>query len=496
MPLPTKKRKRKPSNDKDVEALLVLKDTWNFQASNFINELIALKRGLNGRGDPQYMLPPGRVTKPFDTKVPTFINQLTQKYRVLSSAALEITQKQDELSKHKAARKSEHKSESGPGNEGHNPFSVLTQKSSHYEAQLVAEATNPLTRSLWRFKSLFNSDHNMRAKWEILSLSVQAKQTSKDLQNAAVSGGNDTTERIEKHYNILKAQFRDMGKFLRTTIDPKDAEFGSLVIDDPLMSELKKFQREFNSAYNLGEVRLRTRFLHFEKQFRNAEDEVEKQLIINQIAEYYSRVQLLFKEKFPTEWKGSIYQLEKDLPVNMKVEETLEEKLERQREIKERTLDWRVNNESAKIVDEVKKSNEGLSQDEPAAQVPEIPFEEEPEVGTEGGQDFRKGVSDVTKLAHNFMSRYLKKKLLDMPFSGKSSLFRIGLYKKTQQMIKELNSFMDGIQSNSPNEELYTMFNSMKKLLEDIRIEKENLASILVPELKTEKSVKQVVKKK
>ena len=465
MPLPTKKRKRKLSKDKDIEALLVLKDNWNFQASNFINELIALKRGVNGRGDPQYMLPPTRVTNTVDPKISSFLNQLAQKYRTLSSNALEIVQKQNELSKMKAEQKSEHKSKNHDGDSSDNPFSALTGKASSYEALLISEATNPLTRNLWRFKSLFKGDPNRRAKWDILSLSVEAKQAAKDLQNASVSRGDDVASKLETHFNTLRDKFKDIGKFLRTTINQNDAEFGTLVIDDPLLSELKNFQREFNSAYNLGETNLRSRFIHFDKQFRNASDEVEKKLIISQISEYYEKVKDLFKKKYPNEWKGSIYQLEKTLPLNMKKDKYLD-----------RLNDLQEDNEQE--VNHIVTPNTNVKPNDGENTVDEHPFEIDDSVGI--GDQFRtKKSSQLSIVAHSFISRHLKKKVFELPFSGRSSLFRINLYNKTDEMIKKLNAFMDYIQKDSSDKELYEIFNSMKKLLEDIRIEKDNVVSFV-----------------
>lgn len=118
MPLPQRRRKRKPSPDKEIESILVLKDTLEDQVFVFNAELGvlrqqmgALRRGIGGLGDRRSNLPPSHVTQPIHPKVSTFISQVANRYKALGGRfasiqelAQEIIRKQDELSRERAQR--------------------------------------------------------------------------------------------------------------------------------------------------------------------------------------------------------------------------------------------------------------------------------------------------------------------------------------------------------------------------------------------------------
>jgi hypothetical protein len=85
---------RKTSPDPVQEALRGHKDTWNHEASLLIAQLIAFKRGLNGRGEPKVGLPPGSIKDPIPSEVGSYLDQLADRYNKLISDAHSIIDEQ------------------------------------------------------------------------------------------------------------------------------------------------------------------------------------------------------------------------------------------------------------------------------------------------------------------------------------------------------------------------------------------------------------------
>lgn len=92
------KEARKTSPDPVQEALRGHKDTWNHEASLLIAQLIAFKRGLNGRGEPKVGLPPGSIKDPIPSEVGSYLDQLADRYNKLISDAHSIIEEQSHYS--------------------------------------------------------------------------------------------------------------------------------------------------------------------------------------------------------------------------------------------------------------------------------------------------------------------------------------------------------------------------------------------------------------
>lgn len=95
------KKARKKSTDPVQEALRTHKDKWNQAAKEFIDRMISFKRGLNGRGDPKYGLPPGSIKDPLPGQVVSFLSQLASNFEQLASEAERIEQEQASYSEHR-----------------------------------------------------------------------------------------------------------------------------------------------------------------------------------------------------------------------------------------------------------------------------------------------------------------------------------------------------------------------------------------------------------
>lgn len=88
------KEARKSSADPVQEALRAHKDTWNHETSLLIAQLIAFKRGLNGRGEPKVGLPGGSIKDPIPSEVGNYLDQLADRYNKLISDAHSIIEEQ------------------------------------------------------------------------------------------------------------------------------------------------------------------------------------------------------------------------------------------------------------------------------------------------------------------------------------------------------------------------------------------------------------------
>lgn len=98
----TVKTARKASNDPVQEALRQHKDTWNHEASLLIAQLIAFKKGLNGRGESKVGLPPGSIKDPVPPAVGSYLDQLADRYNKLISDAHSIIDEQANYSENRA----------------------------------------------------------------------------------------------------------------------------------------------------------------------------------------------------------------------------------------------------------------------------------------------------------------------------------------------------------------------------------------------------------
>lgn len=81
---------RKKSNDPVQESLRSRKDKWNSMVKDLISKIIAFKRGVNGRGDSQYGLPPSNIKDPFPSEISSFLNTLSSNFEEVAREAARI----------------------------------------------------------------------------------------------------------------------------------------------------------------------------------------------------------------------------------------------------------------------------------------------------------------------------------------------------------------------------------------------------------------------
>jgi uncharacterized membrane protein (UPF0127 family) len=83
-----------PSKDPVQQQLRDKKKGWNLASKEFIKRLIALKKGLNGRGDPGYGIPTSDIKNPLPDEVGSMLNELAGNFQQLAEEGLKIIQEQ------------------------------------------------------------------------------------------------------------------------------------------------------------------------------------------------------------------------------------------------------------------------------------------------------------------------------------------------------------------------------------------------------------------
>src|SRR3990172_12070488 len=90
---------RKRSADPSQEALRERKANWNKEVSLLIAQVIAFKRGINGRGEPRVGLPPSSIKEPLPTQVGQYLDMVASKYENIIQEAHAIIDNQNEYSR-------------------------------------------------------------------------------------------------------------------------------------------------------------------------------------------------------------------------------------------------------------------------------------------------------------------------------------------------------------------------------------------------------------
>ena len=183
---------RKKSEDPVQEALRQNKDTWNHDASLLIAQLIAFKKGLNGRGDPRVGIPPGSIKDPMPNEVGSYLDQLSDRYSKLISDAHHIIDEQLNYSENRKK-------------------SVKEQTASDFDPEIIKIASWWGSRALtylnnsdinnWRW---FSTDEANNSRMLMLKISTDFIKQLKNIDNYIVS----------KEINAVPRAIYDFDKFI------------------------------------------------------------------------------------------------------------------------------------------------------------------------------------------------------------------------------------------------------------------------------------------
>lgn len=198
------KEARKRSEDPVQEALRQNKDTWNHDASLLIAQLIAFKKGLNGRGEPKVGIPPGSIKDPMPHEVGSYLDQLADRYSKLISDAKAIIDEQNNYSETRR-KPQEH-------------------TASVFDEELIKIASWWGSRALTYTKNLFSSKEAVKARIAMIKTSVDLIKQLKVIDNFIVS----------KKINAIPNAVYDFDKFI--------SSFNKLIL--PNMKKLSKLDKE------------------------------------------------------------------------------------------------------------------------------------------------------------------------------------------------------------------------------------------------------------
>jgi len=89
---------RKRSEDSSQENIRERKAQWNKEVKTLIAQLIAFKRGINGRGDPRAGLPASNIKYPFPNEIGRYLEEMATRYQKVIDEARRIIDSQKEYS--------------------------------------------------------------------------------------------------------------------------------------------------------------------------------------------------------------------------------------------------------------------------------------------------------------------------------------------------------------------------------------------------------------
>lgn len=189
---------RKRSADPKQETLRGHKDQWNKEVSLLIAQLIAFKRGLNGRGEPRVGLPPSSIKEPMPNEVGQYLEQMAIRFQKVVSEADHIIDEQADYSKTRRKGRKELQES------GQMPMVPSTAAS---EALLIKDASWWGSR-LWSYfkysPRIWNKHLQLRMR--LLWVSSDVSKGLLDLENYLVSSDENAIPR--SCYTLIKMRNR------------------------------------------------------------------------------------------------------------------------------------------------------------------------------------------------------------------------------------------------------------------------------------------------
>lgn len=171
---------RKHSEDPVQEALREHKSQWNQDTSLLIAQLIAFKRGLNGRGEPRVGLPPGSIKDPVPSEVGRYLEQLADNYQRIVSDAKNIIDEQAHYSENRPKSKKELEGITASVED------EMIKFASWWGSRAWTHAKTYGNPKYWFFR-----DEDIKDRLRLLRLSQKLKQNLREIDNDLVSTGKD-----------------------------------------------------------------------------------------------------------------------------------------------------------------------------------------------------------------------------------------------------------------------------------------------------------------
>lgn len=445
MPLPTRRRSRKPARDPVVEQLLQAKDTWKDEVSHLIWDLIAFKRGLNGKGDTEHELPPTKITQPFGGSYTKLLAEMASEYQTLAQQALEIIQRQNEISQEHTGRREQKNKQRlmprpGPGSEPKTePTKIenpLAPKFQGQEAEL-GKAAGPLSRTMYRLKTPFSNEVGRKTRVDMLLKLVAIKHELEEMQDASVSLGNEDAERLTQAFTLYGTKLFELHRLYQqyaSELGKQDFVRNRNIMFDQTSRYVSDYQRyfnEFRSADAIGYSNYKKQFHALVEMFKRSTNDIERKDIIQKMERLYRQLITAL---------GREYRTIGNVPWRT-VSELANQPYEKIKYVKDDEGNLVPTQESTPI----------SPLDEPESTL-------EPDTGN----------SLVTE-AHNVLTRMLKRKRMNLPFGDWSASTRSKLFDELAATRQSVKKFMKAIEDGHSFEDLYQYLDGMKTGFDQIQ---------------------------
>jgi hypothetical protein len=231
------KNARTRAKDPAQERIREHKDAWNDVTSLLIAKLIAFKKGLNGAGDQRAEIPPTKITEPFPVEMNTYLSSIVDDYTHIMNGAKFIINEQGQYSQ---TRQKGKKSAADP--------------------ELVAEASSSLSRAWARVGLLGLDKEDRRLRLGMLSFANGLIHDLYNLENELTARDPNGHARAVLDMSTFLQEFAGgFRPMLRELVDAGQFEFEA---------GLKAFQKEYGHTPTREEVEEAGGWPNFTKQFR------------------------------------------------------------------------------------------------------------------------------------------------------------------------------------------------------------------------------------
>jgi hypothetical protein len=234
----------KPKDPRQMQ-LRRSKREWSDATSALIANIIAFKRGLNGRGDAKVGLPPSNIKEPLPGEIGSFLTQLTTEFQKVVADAEGIISEQEQYARTRRKRQPKQKqiapsvapqqqelSQAPPLVET-NVSDTLSRLGSIEEETLKAIASSRLTR-LWQYMTaIFSTKDFNRQRLGLLGRAVHLRRSLLDVENdilnlkiTSIPEAVSKYRKFRDDFNILVGIFQGVMEMVakKAGINPKKNE--------------------------------------------------------------------------------------------------------------------------------------------------------------------------------------------------------------------------------------------------------------------------------
>jgi hypothetical protein len=217
------------SKDQNQEKLRANKRAWSDATSALIANIIAFKRGLNGRGDAKVGLPPSNIKEPLPGEIGSFLNQLSGEFQKIVADAESIISEQEQYSRTRRKKQPKQQKQAPMAqNTTQQPVkeetvapaqpdidNTLSRLGSASIEELEKIASSKLTR-LWQYMTaIFSTKDFNRQRLGLMSRSVDLYRglldVENDILNLKISSIPEAVSKYRKFrddFNILTGIFQ------------------------------------------------------------------------------------------------------------------------------------------------------------------------------------------------------------------------------------------------------------------------------------------------